>query len=163
MRWPACNRRRLVGLVEAGDRRPGCPSTAAGLLVIGLWRIGDSRFVFSLQAVRGHRGVDLLDRPGETDLSAHVDFVAVATAAADAGAQVLGLVGQGDFLRRIGIEWRAETLKARATPPQALAIEAALDRLIAPGQMGTLFRVLALGDKTSTLPAGFSDPPPDTP
>ena len=116
---------------------------------------------FSLQAVRSHRGVDVLDRPGETDLSAHVDFAAVATAAADAGARVLGPVGQGDFLRRIGIEWRAETLKARATPSQARAIEGALDRLIAPGQMGTLFRVLALGDKTSTLPAGFSDPLPD--
>jgi NADH dehydrogenase [ubiquinone] 1 alpha subcomplex assembly factor 7 len=117
----------------------------------------------SLQAVRGHRGVDVLDRPGETDLSAHVDFEAVAAAAAVTGARILGPVGQGDFLRRLGIQWRAETLKARATPSQALAIDAALDRLIAPDQMGTLFRVLALGDRASTPPVGFSDPPPDTP
>ena len=117
----------------------------------------------SLQAVRGHRGVDVLDRPGETDLSAHVDFQAVAAAATAAGARILGPVSQGDFLRRLGIQWRAETLKARATPSQALAIDAALDRLIAPGQMGTLFRVLALGDRASTPPVGFSDPPPDTP
>lgn len=116
---------------------------------------------FSLQAVRGHRGVDVLDRPGETDLSAHVDFAAIAAAAVEAGARVLGPVGQGDFLRRIGIRCRAETLKARATPSQALAIDAALDRLIASGQMGTLFRVLALGDRASAPPAGFSDPPPD--
>ena len=117
----------------------------------------------SLQAVRSHRGVDVLDRPGETDLSAHVDFEAVAAAATVAGARILGPVGQGCFLRRLGIQWRAETLKARATPSQALAIDAALDRLIAPDQMGTLFRVLALGDRASTLPDGFSDPPPDTP
>ena len=118
---------------------------------------------FSLQAVRGHRGVDVLDRPGETDLSAHVDFQAIAAAAAGAGARILGPVSQGDFLRRIGIQWRAETLKARATPSQALAIDAALDRLIAPDQMGTLFSVLALGDRASAPPAGFSDPPPDSP
>jgi NADH dehydrogenase [ubiquinone] 1 alpha subcomplex assembly factor 7 len=133
-------------------------------LVIDYGRIGlgfGLGLGFSLQAVRGHRGVDVLDRPGETDLSAHVDFEAIAAAAAGAGARVLGPASQGDFLRHIGIQRRAETLKARATPSQAVAIDAALDRLIAPDQMGTLFRVLALGDTTSVPPAGFSDPPPD--
>ncbi len=111
----------------------------------------------SLQAVREHRGAGLLDRPGETDLSAHVDFATLAGAARDVGACVFGPTGQGDFLRTLGIEGRAETLKARATPRQREAIDAALARLIAPDQMGTLFRVLALGDGKSDSPAGFSD------
>ena len=111
----------------------------------------------SLQAVRKHRGTDLLDRPGETDLSAHVDFATLAGAARGAGAEVFGPTGQGDFLRRIGIERRAEALKARTTPQQRQAIDAALARLIAPDQMGTLFRVLALCDGKSDPPAGFSD------
>jgi NADH dehydrogenase [ubiquinone] 1 alpha subcomplex assembly factor 7 len=108
----------------------------------------------SLQAVRGHRGADILDRPGETDLSAHVDFAALAAAA---GVPSFGPVSQGDFLRHLGIEARAEALKRRASPEQARGIDAASARLIAPDQMGTLFRVLALGDGKSSPPAGFSD------
>ncbi len=114
----------------------------------------------SLQAVRAHRGTDILDRPGETDLSAHVDLAALAAAARVAA---FGPVGQGLFLQRLGIAARAAVLRQRATPEQARALDAALARLIAPGQMGTLFRVLALGDGKSAPPAGFSDPPSDAP
>lgn len=111
----------------------------------------------SLQAVRGHRGTDILDRPGETDLSAHVDFKALAAATRR---PTFGPVGQGDFLRRLGIAPRAEALKARADDRQRGALDAALARLIGPDQMGTLFRVLAVGDDRSAAPVGFSDGPP---
>jgi NADH dehydrogenase [ubiquinone] 1 alpha subcomplex assembly factor 7 len=109
----------------------------------------------SLQAMRGHRGSDILDRPGETDLSAHVDFAALAGAA---DLPSFGPVGQGDFLRRLGVLQRAETLKKHASDHERLAVDAALARLIAPDQMGTLFRVLAVGDDRSAVPAGFWDP-----
>jgi NADH dehydrogenase [ubiquinone] 1 alpha subcomplex assembly factor 7 len=112
----------------------------------------------SLQAVRGHRGADILDRPGETDLSAHVDFAALARAT---GRPTFGPVGQGDFLRRLGLAERASALKARASEAQRAAIDAASARLIAPDQMGTLFRVLAVGDDRSAAPVGFSDTPSD--
>lgn len=112
----------------------------------------------SLQAVRDNRLAKILDTPGETDLSAHVDFASLAGAARGAGAEVFGPVGQGDFLRRIGIERRAAALKARATAMQQQEIDRALARLIAPDQMGTLFRVLAVGDGRTESPAGFSDP-----
>ncbi len=108
----------------------------------------------SLQAVRKHKGADVLDRPGETDLSTHVDFEALAAASK---ARVFGPAGQGAFLKRLGILHRAEILKARASDAQRHAIDEALARLIAPDQMGTLFRVLALGDDRSAAPAGFSD------
>lgn len=115
----------------------------------------------SLQAVRRHRGTAILDRPGETDLSAHVDFGALARSigAAASKARVFGPAGQGEFLKRLGIEQRAEALKARASPAQRHAIDAALQRLIAPDQMGTLFRVMAVGDDRSAAPAGFSGEP----
>jgi len=112
----------------------------------------------SLQAVRGHQGADILDRPGETDLSAHVDFPALAAAS---GVPAFGPVDQGEFLRRLGLPDRAQTLKRNATPVQAQAIDAASARLIAPDQMGTLFRVLALGDGRNAPPAGFTDTPTD--
>jgi NADH dehydrogenase [ubiquinone] 1 alpha subcomplex assembly factor 7 len=114
----------------------------------------DSGAGASLQAVRAHKGAALLDRPGETDLSAHVDFAALAAAA---NAPTFGPVSQGDFLRRLGILQRAESLKTRASETQRAAIDAALARLIDPRQMGTLFRVLAVGDGRSPLPAGFSE------
>jgi len=109
----------------------------------------------SLQAVRGHKGAGILERPGETDLSAHVDFAALAAAA---DAPTFGPVPQGDFLRRLGLLQRAETLKSRASAAQRAAIDAASARLIGKDRMGTLFRVLAVGDGTSP-PAGFSEAP----
>jgi NADH dehydrogenase [ubiquinone] 1 alpha subcomplex assembly factor 7 len=107
----------------------------------------------SLQAVRAHKGAGILDQPGETDLSAQVDFAALATAAQ---APTFGPVSQADFLRRLGLVERAKSLKSRASPAQGAAIDAALARLIGPEQMGTLFRVLAIGDGRS-IPAGFSE------
>jgi NADH dehydrogenase [ubiquinone] 1 alpha subcomplex assembly factor 7 len=107
----------------------------------------------TLQAVRGHKGASVLDEPGETDLSAHVDFAAVAAAAE---APTFGPVSQADFLRRLGLPQRAETLKARASVGQRREIDVTLARLIGPDQMGTLFRVMAVGDGRS-IPAGFSD------
>jgi NADH dehydrogenase [ubiquinone] 1 alpha subcomplex assembly factor 7 len=52
-------------------------------------------------------------------------------------------------------------LKARADEAARGAIDAALARLIGPDQMGTLFRVLAVGDSRSAAPAGFPDRPSD--
>jgi NADH dehydrogenase [ubiquinone] 1 alpha subcomplex assembly factor 7 len=49
-----------------------------------------------------------------------------------------------------------------AGDPEKAAIDAALARLIEPDQMGTLFRVMAVGDSRSGAPAGFSDIPSDT-
>lgn len=107
----------------------------------------------TLQAVRGHKGTSVLEHPGETDLSAHVDFAALTAAA---GAPTFGPVPQADFLRRLGLLQRAETLKARASEAQRRAMDVTVARLIGPDQMGTLFRVMAVGDGRST-PAGFSD------
>jgi len=110
----------------------------------------------SLQAVRAHRGASVLDRPGETDLSAHVDFGALARAARAAGARSFGPVGQGAFLCAIGMGERAAMLKRAASPAQASGIDAAFRRLIAPEAMGTLFRVLALAGAAGGSPPGFA-------
>jgi SAM-dependent MidA family methyltransferase len=115
----------------------------------------ESAFGDTLQAVRGHTFADPLENPGEADLTAQVDFAAVATWAQRQGAATLGPVAQGEFLRRLGIEQRAMRLKGNATPQQAADIDAALTRLTAPDQMGELFKVLAIADpKLGPLP-GF--------
>jgi SAM-dependent MidA family methyltransferase len=115
----------------------------------------ESAFGDTLQAVRGHSFADPLEAPGEADLTAQVDFAALAGWAQRQGATTHGPIPQGEFLRRLGIERRAAKLKANATPQQAADIDAAFVRLTAPDQMGELFKVLAISDpKLGTLP-GF--------
>jgi SAM-dependent MidA family methyltransferase len=109
----------------------------------------------TLQAVRGHRCATVLEHPGEHDLTAHVDFEAVARVARGGGAEVTALVTQGEWLRRTGIEARAEAL-SRANPERAGEIGAAMHRLIAPDQMGELFKVIALRSPRWPAPAGFA-------
>ena len=110
----------------------------------------------TLQAVRRHTKVDVFDRIGDSDLTAHVDFAALARAALQAGAAVDGPVCQGKFLRALGIATRARALLARASPAQAQAIGAGKARLIAPDRMGTLFRVLGLRDPATVPAPGFA-------
>lgn len=110
----------------------------------------------TLQAVRRHRAHPVLSDPGEADLTAHVDFAALAEAATAAGAVAWGPATQGAFLRRLGIEARAARLSAGAAPAQAAAIAAACRRLIDPGEMGTLFKVLAIAAPGQPAPAGFA-------
>ena len=108
----------------------------------------------TLQAVRGHEFAPVLDNAGEQDLTAHVDFEAVARAASDAGARVSSIMSQGEWLGRIGIEARAEAL-SNANPERAGEIEAARDRLVGPEEMGTLFKAIAIHSPQWPVPAGF--------
>jgi len=109
----------------------------------------------TLQAVRNHKFADPLVDPGESDLTTQVDFAALARTARRHGARTLGPLGQGEFLRRLGIAQRAARLKANATPQQAADIDTAHARLTAPDQMGDLFKVLAIADRNLGAPAGF--------
>jgi len=103
----------------------------------------------TLQAVAGQKHVSPFHAPGETDLSAQVDFQHFAEACRDAGLAVDGPVPQAQFLGRLGIVERASRLMA-ANPARAAEIEAGVGRLIAPNGMGSRF--LALGVRQATLP-----------
>lgn len=107
----------------------------------------------TLQAVRAHAAVDPFADPGEVDLTAHVDFTALGAAA---GVATTGPVGQGDFLRALGIDARAAALKRSATDAQRQAIDAATARLTGDEAMGRLFRVMALTGPGWPAPAGFA-------
>lgn len=97
----------------------------------------------TLQALRRHRKVDPLDAPGEADLTIHADFPAVLRAARTAGAATSAVVGQGEWLARMGMTQRAAAL-ARSRPDQADALARQLRRLTSPDQMGELFKVAAI-------------------
>jgi NADH dehydrogenase [ubiquinone] 1 alpha subcomplex assembly factor 7 len=109
----------------------------------------------TLQALRRHGPADPLQDPGEVDLTAHVDFAALARAVRAAGAEAHGPVEQGAFLKSLGAELRAERLLAQAAPEQEEQIRSGLHRLIAPEEMGRLFRAMALTASGFGPPAGF--------
>ncbi len=114
----------------------------------------------TLQAVRRHGRHEVLDEPGNADISARVDFTMLARAAAEAGATTFGPVMQGDFLIALGIEARAAALGRDATAKQRADIDAALHRLVDPGAMGTLFMALAIAPSGAPVPAGFEQDQP---
>src|SRR5207302_7948352 len=90
----------------------------------------------TFQAIARHSFTDPLKAPGQADVTAHVDFQALARAAEDVGARVHGPVTQGDFLRRIGIDTRAAALMQKAAPDVATDISVALRRLTDAGRSG---------------------------
>ncbi len=103
-----------------------------------------------------HRAHDeVFSRPGEQDITAHVDFSALARAASEARLDVLGYATQAQFLVNCGI---ADEL-ARANVENALhyaPLAAEANRLLSPAEMGELFKVLALGRRRPATLAGFS-------
>lgn len=124
-----------------------------GALVIDYGYNGGG-FGDTLQAVDRHQPVDILADPGEADVSVHVDFAALALSAKKGGARIHGPIGQQEFLGALGIAARAEKLAAR-NPDHAQEIAAALHRLTDPGEMGALFKVLAITPRDSPPPPGF--------
>ncbi|MEZ5833780.1 MAG: SAM-dependent methyltransferase [Dongiaceae bacterium] len=109
----------------------------------------------SMQAVKAHQFCDPLREVGTADLTAHVDFAAIAGAAREAGARVHGAVAQATFLESLGIRTRAALLSAKAGEADRAAIAQAMARLIDPRQMGSLFKALAISRPDLQELAGF--------
>ncbi|MGE4351616.1 MAG: class I SAM-dependent methyltransferase [Bdellovibrionales bacterium] len=109
----------------------------------------------TLQAVSGHAFAPVLERPGAVDLTAHVDYTALALAAQREGARVFPCVTQMAFLHALGIEVRAWQLKLNADYDQAHAIDAGFERLTDPDKMGALFKVFAFASADLAEVPGF--------
>lgn len=108
----------------------------------------------SFQAVRSHKPVDPLAQPGEADLTALVNFEALARAGRQSGVAVHGPVEQGDFLLRLGLAERAGRLGADKTRAIRDSITNDVHRLVSAEEMGSLFKVLAF-TAPGLKPAGF--------
>jgi NADH dehydrogenase [ubiquinone] 1 alpha subcomplex assembly factor 7 len=107
----------------------------------------------TLQAVRGHGFADVLANPGQQDLTAHVDFEALAKAAE--GVAVTPVVEQGEWLERLGIGARTQALKA-GHPDREDEIAAERQRLCDPAQMGSVFKVMAVHAHSWPSPADWA-------
>ena len=139
----------LAPIMSAVATRIHTHGGAALIFDYGDWRtLGDT-----LQAVKEHQPTDPLSDPGGADLTAHVDFEALATACAPCTHS--RVTPQGVFLERLGITARAQQL-AQALTGQALNSHiAAHRRLTHPQEMGNLFKVIAVYPPLSAPPPGL--------
>lgn len=113
----------------------------------------------TLQAVRAHRHCGILDHPGDSDLTSHVDFQSLADALETGGASVHQPMTQRCFLLAMGLEPRAAALAKNASLPDRKVISRAVERLAGETQMGNLFKVIAA--TTPGLPAPYPFEPDD--
>lgn len=119
---------------------------AALIIDYGGWRSRGDTF----QALQNHAPTDPLAAPGQADLTAHVDFEALARAAPCAHTR---LTPQGVYLERLGITARAQSLAKKLHGSPLDSHIAAHRRLTHPDEMGTLFQILGL------FPDGAAPPP----
>ena len=112
--------------------------------------IGDT-----FQAVQAHRFADPFVEPGARDLTAHVDFAALANAACAGGVVPSPIVEQGAFLMRLGIGARAEALARRNPGAKDMLVEG-MKRLTDPDAMGRLFKVVAMRHPAWPTPEGLA-------
>jgi SAM-dependent MidA family methyltransferase len=147
----------IVEFCDAGTRIAAHVGTqiarnggAALIVDYGDWRsLGDT-----FQAMRAHAAADPYVGPGAADLTAHVDFEALALAVAPA--QHTHLTAQGVFLERLGIAQRAQKLADALGGEARSAHVAAHRRLTHPAEMGTLFKVMGLYPKGAAPPPGLT-------
>ena len=106
----------------------------------------------TLQAMRAHAHVPVLEEPGRADLTAHVNFEALARAFERGGVAARALMTQGDFLLGLGLLERAGRLGAGKPAQTQDQIRSDVARLAAPAEMGELFKVLAVAQQGLELP-----------
>ena len=93
--------------------------------------------------------------PGLQDVTAHVDFTAVAEAGIDAGLNILGYTTQAQFLINSGITQLLEH-QSDAAAASRFALTAGVQKLLSPAEMGELFKVMALGRDIDGPLIGFA-------
>jgi len=146
--WRADNTGMELGRRIARDR---------GAALVIDYGHADSAVGDTLQAVGRHAYADVLSAPGTVDLTAHVDFEALRRAVEAMGVNGFGPIEQARLLQRLGIDTRAQKLKARAAPAVTADIDRALVRLTGYGRgdMGGLFKAAAFAHPSLGMPPAF--------
>ena len=98
----------------------------------------------TLQAMKNHKYVSIIDNLGEADITAHVDFYALQKASKESGCSFFSFKNQCEFLVEHGIYFRAEMLKKSLSTDEKLVIDRQVERLVSKEFMGDLFKVLEI-------------------
>ncbi|KAL0285498.1 UNVERIFIED_CONTAM: protein arginine methyltransferase NDUFAF7, mitochondrial, partial [Sesamum angustifolium] len=157
---------KAMDLTQEISNRIGTDGGGALIIDYGLNGMSDS-----LQAIRKHKFVDILDDPGSADLSAYVDFAAIRHSAEEVSADVTvhGPMTQSQFLGSLGINFRVEALLENCTDEQAESLRTGYWRLVGDGEapfwegpdeqapigMGTRYLAMAIVNKKQGVPVPF--------
>tara|TARA_B100000927_G_scaffold6315_1_gene4984 strand:+ start:1281 stop:2339 length:1059 start_codon:yes stop_codon:yes gene_type:complete len=101
--------------------------------------IGDT-----LQAVNNHKFRSILEKPGQSDLTSHVNFKLLKEIAIKKNLYVSPVKEQQNFLLELGIKERLKSLTKNVSSTIAERVETEVKRLIDPDKMGSLFKVIAI-------------------
>ncbi|KAJ3043780.1 NADH dehydrogenase [ubiquinone] complex I, assembly factor 7 [Rhizophlyctis rosea] len=112
----------------------------------------------TLRGIRNHVFTDPLAQPGESDLSADVDFSILQKACIDL-VQTGGPITQSMFLQAMGIGARARMLLQSANSGQRKDIAEAFERLVSPSEMGKAYKVMSMTPLGSAIPYPFGGLP----
>lgn len=115
----------------------------------------------SLRGIKNHEFVSVLREPGDVDLSIDVDFATLRRfATGESKVKSSGPVGQGTFLKNMGIEHRlAMLLQNTESEKVQQDLFSSYERLVEPEQMGTIFKAMALTHEDIGQPVGFEEAP----
>ena len=140
----------LGAIAEDIGERIAADGGAALVIDYGDWlSLGDT-----FQALKAQKHIDPLATPGEADLTAHVDFAAIAKNIKTA--RVTQMTPQGVFLERLGITQRAQALAAQLDGNARDTHIKAHRRLTHPDEMGDLFKVIGIYPSLAKPPAGLA-------
>jgi len=114
----------------------------------------DTEFGDTLQALKRHEKVGVFSDPGNTDLTARVDFAALGELAVKADLDISQTVPQREFLSKLGIEMRAVSL-TKSKPEAKDVIARQLNRLMGDDEMGELFKAISISSKGLPIPLGM--------
>eukprot|EP00468_Gymnochlora_sp_CCMP2014_P002914 CAMPEP_0167752762 /NCGR_PEP_ID=MMETSP0110_2-20121227/7323_1 /TAXON_ID=629695 /ORGANISM="Gymnochlora sp., Strain CCMP2014" /LENGTH=498 /DNA_ID=CAMNT_0007638423 /DNA_START=40 /DNA_END=1536 /DNA_ORIENTATION=+ len=112
---------------------------------------------FTLQGLRGSEYAHILEKPGEVDISAHVDFSSLRDTVQRVAPnlKVFPVVNQGFFLKNMGIQERMESLCKLADCQEQEKLRNSVERLVSNEHMGELFKVLMVTQGDIEAPAGL--------
>ncbi|KAJ0754452.1 putative protein arginine methyltransferase NDUFAF7 [Helianthus annuus] len=158
---------KAIDLTQTIAKRISSDGGGALIIDYGL----DSIVSDSLQAIRKHKFVNILDDPGSADLSAYVDFPAIKHSAEEVSEDVCvyGPITQSQFLGNLGINFRVEALLQNCTDEQAESLRTGYWRLVGDGEapfwegpdeqtpigMGSRYLAMAIVNKKQGTPVPF--------
>ncbi|KAI4366664.1 hypothetical protein MLD38_022511 [Melastoma candidum] len=157
-----------IDLTQAIAKRVGSDGGGALIIDYGLNKLVSD----SLQAIRKHKFVNILDDPGSADLSAYVDFTAIRHSAEEVSGDVSvhGPITQSQLLGALGINFRVEALLENCSEEQAESLRTGYWRLVGDGEapfwegpdeqvpmgMGTRYLAMAIVKKSQGVPVPFT-------
>lgn len=113
-----------------------------------------TEFGDTLQALKRHEKIGVFDQPGDSDLTARVDFSQIQAAAAQSALTTSAIISQSELISKLGIEMRAVTL-TRHKPDAKPKILRQLHRLMDAQEMGQLFKAICISANGLPAPLGF--------